>query len=181
MSPAFQSVPPARLDSILVFGGALTDGNMGQSLNAFDVHYERNYIVGAAYDHQLANFSSIFIVNGQVGVADRFGDGNTVELWGGVHLQSRIPFASVLYLTPGLTLGLSGVTDCQGIECQRQADHHGNAHLLFYFSPELAFTLRQYPDVDLVYQLHHRSGLFGTLGKMEEGTNANVVGLRYHF
>jgi hypothetical protein len=76
--------------------------------------------------------------------------------------------------------GLSAVTNCVGIECQREMQHQGNAHLLFYFSPEVAFALPQFPNVDLVYQLHHRSGLFGTLGRMEEGTNANVLGIRYH-
>jgi hypothetical protein len=164
-----------------VFAGTLTDGNMGQSINAIGVPYEDNHIIGGAYDHDFFNYSPMFIVSGQVGLADRFGTANSGELWGGAHFRGNLPIGDVLYVTPGITLGLSAVTDCMGIECQRQTQHQGNAHLLFYFSPEVAVTFRQLPNIDLVYQLHHRSGLFGTLGKMEEGTNANVLGVRYHF
>lgn len=173
--------PQSALNNVFVFGGVLTNGTMGQSLDPFTVSYEHNYILGGSYDRQFYDFKSIFIVNGQVGVADRFGDGNSGELWGGAHVQARIPVFGGAYVTPGLTVGLSAVTNAIGIEIQRQEENHGNAHLLFMFSPELALTLPSYPDWDLVYQLHHRSGLFGTLGHMEEGTNAEVVGLRYHF
>jgi hypothetical protein len=170
-----------RLNSIFVFGGTLTDGNMGQSVDAFHVPYESNHIVGGAYDRDVLTLPHGWVFSGQIGIADRFGDGSSGELWFGPRLRATIPVFDVLYISPALTAGLSAITNCIGIECQRAIDHHGNAHLLFYFSPEIAFTLQRYPDFDLVYQLHHRSGLDGTLGKMEEGTNANVVGVRYHF
>jgi hypothetical protein len=176
-----QSPPAATLDSIFVFGGTLTDGNMGQSIDAFKVPYETNHIVGGAYDRKFLNIGGGVTVDGEIGLADRFGNGNSVELWGGAHIGARLPVFSALFITPALTLGLSAVTNCIGIECQRELAHNGNALLLFYFSPEVAFTLQHYPNVDVVYQLHHRSGLFGTLGKMKEGTNANVFGARYHF
>jgi hypothetical protein len=175
------AVPAPRLDSVLLFGGTLTNGNMGVSLNAFHVPYEHNHIVGGAYDHDFLTLPHGWVFSGQIGMADRFGDGNSGELWFGPRLRATIPVFDVLYISPALTAGLSAITNCIGIECQRAIDHNGNPHLLFYFSPEIALTLQRYPDVDLVYQLHHRSGLDGTLGRMEEGMNANVVGVRYHF
>jgi hypothetical protein len=180
-SKSSETIPVARLNSIFFFAGTLTDGNMGESVNAFQVPYERNHIIGAAYDRDMVNLGWGTAVSGQVGVADRFGNGNSAEFWGGARLRTSIPMFNVLTITPALTVGLSAVTSAIGIERQREMVHDGNAHLLFYFSPEVAFTLQRYPNFDLVYQLHHRSGLFGTLGKMEEGTNANVLGIRYHF
>jgi hypothetical protein len=178
-APVTDQRPARRLDSIFVFAGTLTDGNMGQSVNAFKVPCEDKHIAGVAHDHDFFVYSSV-VVSGKVGVADRFGSGSSGELWGGAHLRINVPISHWLYLIPGITGGLSAVTNCVGIECQREMQHQGNAHLLFYFSPEVAFALPQFPNVDLVYQLHHRSGLFGTLGRMEEGTNANVLGIRYH-
>jgi hypothetical protein len=180
-SPSPELAPLGRLNSIFVFAGTLTDGNMGESVNAFKVPSERNHIFGAAYDRDMLNLGKGVVISGQVGVADRFGDGNSGEFWGGARIRTSFTIFNGLSITPALTAGLNAVTSCIGIECQREIEHNGNAHLLFYFSPEVAFTLQRYPNFDLVYQLHHRSGLFQTLGKMEEGTNANVLGIRYHF
>jgi hypothetical protein len=38
-----------------------------------------------------------------------------------------------------------------------------------------------FPNVELVYKLQHRSGAGGTFGKMHDTANANVVGLRVRF
>ncbi len=50
-----------------------------------------------------------------------------------------------------------------------------------YFGPELAVSLVNRPDIEFVYRLHHRSGAEGTFGKLYEGYNANVFGIRYKF
>jgi hypothetical protein len=176
----FEVASTADPNSILLFGGKLTTHDMGGSINPVSTGYDHNAIIGAAYDRDIFYPGWGFIVSGQIGLADRFGDGNSVEMWGGARVRRSFALGG-LWITPALTVGLSAVNRPIGIEIQREAAHNGNAHLLFYFSPEIAFTLASYPNIDLVYQLHHRSGLFETLGKMEEGTNANVLGFRFHY
>ena len=88
-------------------------------------------------------------------------------------------FSSSLAVGPGF--GVSAISKSVGIEAQREADVHGNATLLGYLGPELAFSLLPYPNLEVVYRLQHRSGALGRIGNMWEGANANVFGLRYRF
>jgi hypothetical protein len=75
----------------------------------------------------------------------------------------------------GLAAGFSGITNPTDLERQREYEHSGNSKLLFYFSPELAFAFRDLSNVEIVFRLHHRSGLYGTLGRMREGSNTHAV------
>lgn len=168
-----------RKDSILFFGGVYSSGNMGQSLNPFYKH-ESNYVLGAAYGRDLIDLALDFVVGAEVGVAGRFGDGSSAEVWGGPSIRHRgIPIGDLFAIAPGLIVGLSAVTRPIGIEREQEIKHNGNATLLFYFSPELAFLIKQWPNTEIVYRLHHRSGLNELLGKMREGSNAHVLGLRW--
>jgi hypothetical protein len=164
-------------DSILLFAGALSTGNMEQSLVPFS-HPDGNFIIGGAYSRDLFE-AWTFVFSAEVGLAGRFGDGSSGEIWGAGGLRYRIPISDVARLSLGLFVGLSVVTDPIGIERVREARHDGDATLLFYFTPELALQLASWPNTELVYRLHHRSGLFRTLGNMVEGTNAHVLGVRW--
>ena len=76
---------------------------------------------------------------------------------------------------------VSAVTAPTALEHERELYYDGDASVLGFLGPELAFRLRQAPNLELVYQLHHRSGGNGTFGNMGEGSNANTIGLRYRF
>lgn len=84
-------------------------------------------------------------------------------------------------IAPGITVGLSVITKAVGIEAVRELEAPGNAKLLGYLGPELAFSFRALPSVEFVYRLQHRSGMFGTFGNLWEGANANVFGARVRF
>jgi len=169
-----------RTDSVLVFGGAFSKGNLGQSLNPFHPH-ESNYLVGAAYGRDFVNLDWGFALAGEIGFAARFGDDRgSSEFWAGPALRHRgISIGNLLVLSPTLILGLSVVTAPIGIETDRESAHRGNASLLFRFSPELALRFNAWPNFELVYRIHHRSGLYGVLGDLKEGSNAHVIGLRW--
>jgi hypothetical protein len=169
-----------RKDSIFVFGGVYSSGNMGQSLNPF-YHHERAYIAGTAYRRDLADLGPLFVLGAEAGIGGRFGGASSAEFWAGPSLRLRgIPLGSEVKLAPGIVAGLSAVTKPTDIEHQREIEHNGNASLLFYLAPELALQFTKCPTVELVYRLHHRSGLYNALGKMQEGSNAHVLGLRWH-
>jgi hypothetical protein len=168
-------------DSIFVFGGVYSTGNISQAIIPFN-KLEDSYIIGGAYRRSFLDLGLGFEMGGEVGLGARFGDRFSMEVWGGPSLRYlNIPLGSIGTLSPGFTFGLSAVTDTMGAERYRETRDNGNATLLFYLGPELAFRFHQWPNAELVWRLHHRSGLFKTLGNMEDGHNANVIGLRFYF
>jgi hypothetical protein len=173
---------PARSppNSVLLFGGQFTTVNITKSLTPTAPH-ESNYIVGGAYERDFYQKWG-FALGTELGVADRFGMGNSVEGWVGLNVRySWLVFFNSVRIAPGLTFGLSVITKPVGIEAAREADVQGNATLLGYLGPELAVSFMGFPDLEFVYRLQHRSGAHGTFGRMWEGANANVFGMRYRF
>ncbi len=181
--PGFIAIAPAPPpNSVFVFAGQFTMERMAWSIDPFTARHESNYIVGGAYNRDFFYLPGGFIVGGEIGVADRFGMGQSAELWGGISIRhSGIVFFNTLRVAPGITLGFSGITNAVGTEANRERDRNGNAHFLGYLGPELALALQDYPNWEAVYRLQHRSGALGTLGNMTEGANANVFGVRYRF
>jgi hypothetical protein len=174
--------PVPYRDSIFLFGGVFTTGVMGTSLIPGVPGYESNYILGGAYQRQFYELGFGFLLGGELGVAGRFGDRTSGEIWGGISIRTApIPIGNVGFLTPGIVIGLSAVTSTIGEERIREITTGGNASLLGYLGPELAFTFRDMPNLAIVYRLHHRSGLFGAFGAMREGHNAQVLGLRWQW
>jgi len=174
------------LGSTLVF-------NVGQRITgpAYD-----NYIAGLAYDHDFWRFGGVFVIGTEVGVADIFGhyvvccDIQVIspsivqsgEAWGGLRLRYQgIVLFNELRLAPASTMGLSVVTNSIGRERDREITQHGDARLLMYFGPELALSLRQHERIELIVAVHHRSGGERWLGHLQEGYNANTLGMRLRF
>jgi hypothetical protein len=60
---------------------------------------------------------------------------------------------------------------------------HKNATVLNYFSPQITFALPQYPQYELMLQMHHRSNIvdFGKGGTPDPGWQFLTVGLHYRF
>lgn len=179
-SDAFEWLNPQP--TIFVFGGQYrTMGFPGIVMVPFTKGRESNYIAGAAYDVQIVDLGWGFTAGGEVGLAGRFGDNSSAELWAGGSLRHRgldLGFVTVMF---GMVAGISGVTDTIGKEAWRESLHSGDARLLFYLGPELSFRFNVLPKVDFVIRTHHRSGALGTLGNMNEGSNANVLGMRFSF
>jgi hypothetical protein len=172
--------PPSN--SVLIFGGQYTTENMENSLNPFSARHENQRIVAAAYQHDFYHAPNELIVGAEIGAGYRFGLGNSEELWAGVSIRHEgFVLFGLVRIAAGITMGLSAVTNTTGIEAQRQAIDHGNGHLLAYLGPELTMALQQYPNLELVYRVQHRSGAFGLIANYVEGANANVFGIRYRF
>ncbi|MER8573258.1 hypothetical protein NKH19_25930 [Mesorhizobium sp. M1338] len=173
---------PAKND-VYFFGGVFAAGSFGNTINVFGADYTNNYIIGAAYGRDFADIGAGFVLGGVTGAAVRFGedDDTSGEVWAGVRVRHQGLVIGDLAIAPALTAGLSAVTGTTEIEREREVYYDGDASFLGFIGAELSFRLRQAPNVELVYQLHHRSGAGGTFGNMGEGSNANTVGLRYRF
>jgi hypothetical protein len=175
---------PTGLDqppnSILLFGGQFTTVDFYHSFTPTAPH-ESNYIVGGAYERDFYQKWG-FVLGTEVGVASRFGMGDSIEGWVGLHVRySWLVLFNSVRIAPGLTFGLSGITKPVGIEAVREADAQGDARLLGYLGPELAVSFVGFPNLEFVYRLQHRSGASGNLGRMNDAANANVFGMRFRF
>lgn len=167
-----------------------------------------NDIVGVEYERDLLGAARDVRLRAEVGVAERYGHylvcclavlpGDprfypdltqrlagriySTELWAGGKLRwENLRVGSQARFELAFTLGLSGVTRSIGRERQREIDDNGNAHLLYYLAPEVGLGLVALPDLELVFRVPHRSGGAKSLGHMEEGYNADVLGVRYRF
>jgi hypothetical protein len=178
----FAAGQPTKND-IYVFGGVFTTGSFGDTINVFGTDYTDSYMVGAAYGRDFTDIGAGFVLGGVTGAAIRFGDDDDTsgEFWAGVRLRHQGLVIGDLAIAPALTAGLSAVTGPTEIERAREIRYDGDASFLGFVGAELSFRVRQAPNVELVYELHHRSGADGTFGNMNEGSNANVLGIRYRF
>jgi hypothetical protein len=167
--------------SVMVFGGAMVDENMLDAANVFGSDYEDNALIGLGYQvfpYQFGTFSFGL----EAGLAGRFGESTSGEVWGGVVGRHDGVRLGPVRVSPSFTFGLSHVTKSQkGRERDHEQERDGNARTLFYLGPELSLSSDKLPNTEVFWRLHHRSGAWGTLGDMHGGSNANVVGVRYKF
>ena len=153
----------------------------GEFFNPFANH-DSTYLVAGAYRREFIKLPWNVVLGGEIGLGLRFGTGSYGEIWAAPTARVvGIPLGNVATMSIGLAAGFSGITNPTDLERQREYEHSGNSKLLFYFSPELAFAFRDLPNIEMVLRLHHRSGLYGTLGRMREGSNAQTVGVRWLF
>jgi hypothetical protein len=142
--------------------------------------FENNYILGAAYQRFRGTPDGLR-VGLEVGLAGRFGAVNSAELWAGIVGRMDFELFNVIRVSPSLSWGLSAVTaPMAGCETDRQGPD-GDARLLFYLGPEIAFSLIDHPQTEIFIRDHHRSGAWGRLGNMQGGQDALAVGVRHQF
>jgi hypothetical protein len=178
---SFDLLPPQG--SVFVFVGQFMRGTFpGWTNIPFAGDPENNYLAGGAYRLELADLGAGFHFGTEVGVDGRFGHGTSAEFWTGTSIWHQgFSITDFVTIAPGLVTGFSAVTNSIGIERERELSHHGNATFLFYLGPELAFKFKAIPDVEFVFRTQHRSGGKGTLGRMGEGANGNIFGVRIPF
>lgn len=174
-----QQVPD---QSIFAFGGAFISGGIKESLIPFTAPYEQNRVIGVGYQKMLGTLGNDFNWGAEVGVAGRLGAISSAEAWAGLLLRyDGLVLGDSIRISPSLSAGFSAVTGPIGVEFDRVKEHSGDATLLFYLGPEISVTALDHPNFEVFWRVHHRSGAWGTLGKMGDAANANVVGVRWHF
>lgn len=173
-----------RRNDITLLGGVFVSDSFGGAAEFWDADYMSSYMLGAVVGRDFYELGGGFLFGGVVGGALRFGDDDpdtTAELWAGLRLRHQGLLIGNLLISPGLTAGFSAVTGPNGIEREHEIRYDGDATFLGYIGPELAFRWRTLPKLELVTQLHHRSGGAGTFGNMGEGSNAWTWGVRFKF
>jgi hypothetical protein len=84
------------------------------------------------------------------------------------------------YLVTSLAIG-EGVSYASSVPSVEKRNNNNTKRLLNYLRLEATFALPQYPQVQLITLIHHRSGAFGLYHAGNSGSNVFCVGLRYIF
>lgn len=182
--PFLQPGQEPRKNDLTILGGIFVADTFGGAAEFWQADYLSSFMLGAVVGRDFYELGGGFVLGGVAGAALRFGDDDpetTAELWAGVRLRHQGLLIGNLLISPGVSAGFSFVTGPNGIERERELYYDGDATFLGFIGPEAAFRWRTLPNVELVTQLHHRSGAAGTFGNMGEGSNAWTWGLRFKF
>jgi hypothetical protein len=193
----FASSPPDNgpAYSLTVFGGVATDTNFTQTFyEPWTVNFVDIQFAGAAFSTRLGtlndavgalgwdwgSFGDDIKIDPEIGVGARFGDGNIGEVWGALYFRyDNLPWNDTVYTTFAIDTGLSLLSAKSEFEDSRSDT--GTSQLLHYFSPEVTFADPDYKDIELVFRLHHRSGIFGLMDGVTTGSSFVTMGMRVRF
>ena len=147
---------------------------------------EENYVIGAAINREFVDLGLGFHLGGEIGLAGRFGDSTSAELWGGPSIRHDGFSIGPVTFSYGLVMGLSAVTGPIGIERKVEVENDGDATLLWYLGPEASISFDALPNTEFIFRTHHRSGAAGlsylpTLGDMPDTSNSNIFGIRRRY
>lgn len=182
--PFLQPGQEPKRNDVTILGGVAVADAFGNAALFWQADYLSSYVFGAVVGRDFYDLGAGFLLGGVVGAGVRFGDDDpetTGELWTGLRLRHQGFLIGNLLISPGITAGFSAVTGPTGSEREREIIYDGDATFLGYVGPEVALRWRTLPNLELVTQLHHRSGAKGTFGNMEETSNAWTWGLRFKF
>ena len=173
------------LNSVTVFGGRQTRNDLSDAIVPVEgFNFIDTYFAGGVVAREVARRGG-FAVELEVGTGAQWGtylgeDNGTEHVWGAAYLRyDRFPWRGVVRTSVGASLGLNVITRDNALERSRNTDE-AQSRLQHYFSPEIALALPSRPNVEVLYRVHHRSGVYG-LFCTDCGSNIDTLGLRYRF
>jgi hypothetical protein len=92
----------------------------------------------------------------------------------------RFPWDHHIDTSVAVGEGLSYATSVPAVEAYRHGEEK-TSKLLNYLMVETAFGLPSRPRWQLIFRVHHRSGVFGLFNDVYGGSNTIGMGLRYQF
>jgi hypothetical protein len=150
-------------------------------------------VVGAAVSTRLGTMNELFgsadsgdigddiSVEVEAGASYRFGEESLGELWGALYFRyDGFGWNDTVYTTIALNTGLSILSETSEFERER-AGNGQTSLLLHYLAPEITFADPDNKNLELVFQLHHRSGIFGLIDGVDGGSTFISTGIRMRF
>lgn len=171
--------------AVSVFGGnyvstALGSIAVGKPASPTDWSYVDDHLIGTAVSRHVGRLW-VFGVETEAGIGQRFGLQNETELWGAFFFRyDKFPWNKYLLTTVAFSTGLNWASGISDIEEQKARDDEGT-RWMHYFAPEVTFALPSHPNSELMFRVHHRSGVFGLVSPAFGGAQYATVGLRYRF
>ena len=148
---------------------------------AWEWHWGNAGIINGEFSRRLVTFWHALDIEPQIGIGKRFGDMQAVEFWGAVAFRwTAFPWNDYIKTTIAISEGVSLATQVDTVERAANANHAGSV-FLNYFSPEITFSLPNFQKYELVFCIHHRSGLYGLIDNVNAGSQFGTIGFRVHF
>ena len=168
----------------LWIGPSARDGDVRDiAVQPWSYDWGRELFIGASHNYRFGRFWRDFTVDAEIGGGYRFGDTDSLEAWGAFYLRyDGFPWRNRLYTAFGLSTGLHWLDTLPEAETGTPARPEPNrSKWLHYFSPELVFSLPDTPRDEVVIRYHHRSGMFGHMNGVWEGSNVLMAAWRRRY
>lgn len=185
--------PPSRLEcAVSVYGGRFNDTDMTLAFGVkglkapWEWTFANSSLLAATFDRNLFHFGGYARLEGELGVAQRFGRADAQEIWSALYLRwIAFPWSAYLRTSAAVSTGLSLSSKVDEFE-RIQSQNGRGSRLLHYFSPEITVGLPSNERLDLIVRWHHRSGggMFADIAMFNgvgDGVNYLSAGIRYRF
>jgi hypothetical protein len=180
-------------NAVMLFAGGVDDSPFFELVCApWESDWEDIGIVAASYSRRFGTLNALMdaptfgslgddlALEAEAGVSARFGDESLGEVWTALYLRySGFPWNGIVYTTIAGNIGLSMLSEKSQFEKER--DGHKTDQLLHYLGPEITVADPDMRDLELVFRLHHRSGVFGLFDGVDSGSTFITGGVRMHF
>jgi len=168
--------------SVLLFGGKMSKNAFDRTLNPFSDSSRLKIFLAAASVSKNLYRGNYFDIEAEAGAGYQYSSSlpgnNSPQVWGSFYLRYKyFPWNKFIHTTIAINTGLN--YSFRKTEFESRED--GTSKLLHYLAPEITFSLPDRRDWELVFRLHHRSGIYGLLGCSKCGTNMISIGVRKHF
>jgi hypothetical protein len=146
------------------------------------VYGEDDHLVATAISRDAGRlFAGRLHLEPEVGIGQRYGRQGETEVWAALFVRYRgFPWDDVVITSVAVSTGLNYSSGISYVEERRARDGDGS-RLMHFFSPEITFAMPSRPGVELLFRLHHRSGVFGLVSDAWGGAQYATVGLRVRF
>lgn len=147
-----------------IYGGRFVDDSMKSifGLQGFtpiwDWQWADSGIVAVAVSRPVITFGNLAEIEGELGAAKRFGIASSPEVWAALFFNWKwFPWNHYVRTQIGVSTGLNYAFKLDQLEVAQAGNGQGSK-LLHFLTPEIAFSLPDRPDLELVFRFHHRSG-----------------------
>lgn len=169
----------------MIFGGRLSEHEIAGIINPTKPpSYTRANFVGLALSREVYRWKG-FSIDLEGGIGYQFApssdNNSTGHVWGAAYLRyNDFPWNHIVHTSVAGSVGLNYVNRITRFETDETTSGQPQK-LLHYFSPEIAFSLPERRDLELVLRIHHRSSAKGVFGCGGCGSNIPTIGLRKAF
>lgn len=171
------SEPSSELDLgqwwLTLYGGVLSSRDLGR----LPRKWENAYDLGLGATRIIYDNNKNFSLEADGTLLQHFGQQSHQEVTAGLALRWHdFPWDDTVDTSFAIGDGLSWASQVPEFE-NRNRDR--STQLLNYLFFEFAFSRPQHPGTQLVFRLHHRSGIYGTFDGVRGGSNVYNLGLRF--